>query len=603
MTLYKREITVTEESGSDLSDYQVKITFSSGDPIFENAASDGSDIRISESESDTSPYLDHYIEEFDSANEIATIWVKVPSLAASSSKNIYLYYGDGDNVKGSSGSATFPHFFDDFERFSDGEDILANSSAWTVNQNSWYNSYDPTLTGSSSDGVQGDIGAELSTSDLEGVQKEFNSSISSSEESTWVYDAYFRTTSGNGAVLARSSIVDSSNSEQEIYGPSDGSNGDLIRYYNGSSWVEIVSGLTAGNTYRIREEIDFANNETYVEVYDLNDNLLGSNTVGFRSSTNTIAYQANHVNNEAYGFDLLRIRKYASTEPTISVGSESTASSTSLKLSWSAASDWDNAQSESRVVHEAYGDFSAGNVRLGYPSNVKSPTHHWPLYEDSGSVVNDVVGNGDGEPFNGVSMGNSGGPFGQTHYYFDGSDDYIALDDAISSSGEIPACTINIWIRTSATDPDWSLLDYDRSESVSFGFDTAGGGDLRWATTDSGNNTHDLYTTNEWNDGNWHMATAVYDGTDKYIYVDASQDASASNPHGGSNLGSGTTRYGCIGDGSEMGSYNGSRNTRYYNGDMAFVMFWEDTALTQSELQMLYDYTSSGSLTTSKKVA
>ena len=268
---------------------------------------------------------------------------------------------------------------------------------------------------------------------------------------------------------------------------------------------------------------------------------------------------------------------------------------------WSSPTDWDNAQAESRVVHETYGDFDGSNVRLGYPSNVKSPTHHWPLYEDSGSVVNDVIGSGDGETF-GPTIGQSSGPFGQTYYYFDGTDDYIALDDTISSSGEIPACTINLWVRSSASYPDWSLLDYDRSESVSFGFDTGdSSADLRWATTDSSGSTHDLYSANEWNDGNWHMVTAVYDGTDKYIYVDATQEVSASNPHGGNNLGTGTTRYGCIGDGSEMGSYNGSRNERYYEGDMAFVMFWKDTALTQSELQNLYDYASSGRLTTGTK--
>ena len=50
-------------------------------------------------------------------------------------------------------------------------------------------------------------------------------------------------------------------------------------------------------------------------------------------------------------------------------------------------------------------------------------------------------------------------------------------------------------------------------------------------------------------DGQWHHIAAVYDGTDKIIYVDGVEDARVTNPHSGIGIGKNITRYGFIGDG------------------------------------------------------
>jgi hypothetical protein len=65
--------------------------------------------------------------------------------------------------------------------------------------------------------------------------------------------------------------------------------------------------------------------------------------------------------------------------------------------------------------------------------------------------------------------------------------------------------------------------------------------------------------------------------------VDGTLDATKSNPHSGAALGSGTTRYGFLGDGSEASSFDGSRNGFYYEGVIDEVRIW-NVARTASEI-------------------
>ncbi len=107
---YRKAITITEQSGSDLTDYQVKIELNSSNFDFSKANADGSDIRFA---ADDGTLLPYWIEEWDSVNQTAKIWVKIPSLLANSSITIYMYYGNPSAVSESNGEAVFD-FFDDF---------------------------------------------------------------------------------------------------------------------------------------------------------------------------------------------------------------------------------------------------------------------------------------------------------------------------------------------------------------------------------------------------------------------------------------------------------------------------------------------------------
>jgi len=121
---YRRAITITEQSGSTLTDYQVRIDLNSSNFDFSKANADGRDIRFTADDGET--LLSYYIEKWDDVNEEAIIWVKVPSIPANGSVTIYMYYGNPSAVSESDGEAVF-EFFDDFEGTS------LDTNKWTNN--------------------------------------------------------------------------------------------------------------------------------------------------------------------------------------------------------------------------------------------------------------------------------------------------------------------------------------------------------------------------------------------------------------------------------------------------------------------------------------
>lgn len=77
--------------------------------VYSHAQESGNDLRFKDSDDSTS--LNYWVENFSSAGQNAKLWVKVPSIGASTTKNIYMYYGGGGSAQ-SSGVNTFM-FFDD----------------------------------------------------------------------------------------------------------------------------------------------------------------------------------------------------------------------------------------------------------------------------------------------------------------------------------------------------------------------------------------------------------------------------------------------------------------------------------------------------------
>jgi hypothetical protein len=103
---WSRRAPVTiDNSGSGLSDYQIEInlTYDSDMQV------DFADIRFADSDGSTE--LPHWRGDY-TASASATFWVRVPSIP-SGAKTIYVYYGNGAASSASDGDATFL-FFDDF---------------------------------------------------------------------------------------------------------------------------------------------------------------------------------------------------------------------------------------------------------------------------------------------------------------------------------------------------------------------------------------------------------------------------------------------------------------------------------------------------------
>ncbi|MBO8180274.1 MAG: DUF2341 domain-containing protein [Archaeoglobus sp.] len=107
---HRRGITITEQSGSTLTDYQVRIELNSSNFDFAKANADGSDIRFTADDGET--LLPYWIKKWPSQPYIKT-WIKVPSIPAGGSTTIKVYYGNPNAESKSDGEAVF-EFFDDF---------------------------------------------------------------------------------------------------------------------------------------------------------------------------------------------------------------------------------------------------------------------------------------------------------------------------------------------------------------------------------------------------------------------------------------------------------------------------------------------------------
>ena len=174
----------------------------------------------------------------------------------------------------------------------------------------------------------------------------------------------------------------------------------------------------------------------------------------------------------------------------------------------------------------------------------------------------------------------------QTTLSFDGSDDYVAINKSYSSP--ISAFTAEVWFKTNFNTggdfDNWAFICFDRSEY--WNFSIVGDGRVGFHSTNVSGATDDFYSTANSGlvDGTWHHAAAVYDGTDKIIYLDGVEIARNVNAHLGESIGrSGETRFGYLGDGSEASSYNSLRNGVYYDGMLTEVRVWS-VARSASEI-------------------
>jgi hypothetical protein len=107
--LYRVPITIIN-SGGTLTNFQVQVSLGSSF-AWNHTRPNGADVRVTTSDMVTP--VDFWIESWNSGTS-ASIWVEVPSVAASpSNTTLYLYYGNSLASSASNGDQTF-EFFDDF---------------------------------------------------------------------------------------------------------------------------------------------------------------------------------------------------------------------------------------------------------------------------------------------------------------------------------------------------------------------------------------------------------------------------------------------------------------------------------------------------------
>jgi len=298
---YKREITITENSGSTLTNYQVKIELTPTNFDYSHANSDGSDIRFTDSDGKTQ--LSYWIEKWDPTGT-SIIWVKVPSIPASSTKTIYMYYGNPSASSTSSGDSTFI-FFDGF----DGSSL--DTSKWTTNTNNYQVSGgEIVLWGSWNEGhlymntkssfntpviVEARVRIHAVGQDTDLIisfaQSETSYILSTGTIECW-YDG-----EGTGASWYQKRIVYRTSTDG--YGPQ----------IQSTDWQKIVITYTS-------------NSIKYWDSYS--GSTLTYNNVMFNPFHLGIAGDTDSTTRYAH-FDYIFIREYASPEPTVSIGPEQSA--------------------------------------------------------------------------------------------------------------------------------------------------------------------------------------------------------------------------------------------------------------------------------------
>ncbi|MDY6836233.1 MAG: DUF2341 domain-containing protein [Chloroflexota bacterium] len=286
-------ITITN-TGAALTNYQVEVQIT----YDADMQTDFDDIRFTDAAG--TAFLSHWRESYVDSTS-AVFFVKVPSIAASGTTTIYMYYGNASAPSGSDGDATF-EFYDDFE------DV--DISDWTQ-----YGTGTVSLASDAGDNVL----LKTGSNEPNGGYSLFNNGAISEYEATFEINR-----------------INESGNVDTAYGIEDGSfngYGPRLERLDGGTRKFIIDQRIGGtanelgrrnfsgnaNTWYIVKFRRYGNTIEF-ELYDTSDVLVQSHSVTDATYTSFDRF----VIHGGYEFwtDDIRVRKYASADPTTSTGAE-----------------------------------------------------------------------------------------------------------------------------------------------------------------------------------------------------------------------------------------------------------------------------------------
>jgi len=285
---YQREITIQENSGETLRDYQVLVELD-GDEFPEEAQVDGDDIRFTDADGRE---LSYWIEEFNAGAERARIWVKVPLIPANDEAGITMWYGNPGAESESDGEAVF-EFFDDFEGTS------LDTSKWNFDGNPSVTDSVITITGTADE--------KLKSKDnyLRPIIFEYYAKMTTTDSCN--YFGFF-----NG--------IDDSAFVHDSYGYFVGD------AHGASGWVELTRSYSLSE-YRLWKIVW---TESEVKFY-ANDNF-DISTTSYVPDDDAKVWVRIQSENAAIYIDWIRIRRYTSPEPTVTLAPPAPAIHTALSI-------------------------------------------------------------------------------------------------------------------------------------------------------------------------------------------------------------------------------------------------------------------------------
>lgn len=138
---FRKKISLdTTASGADivqnLMEFPVLVRLHSGNFDFTKVKENGEDLRFVTSDDTT--LLKHHVESFDAFDEIAFIWVKVPSISGSNNQgNIWLYWGNDEAVSGQDSKNSFDQHYQSVFHFNEFEGAPKDSSAYSTHSSEY----------------------------------------------------------------------------------------------------------------------------------------------------------------------------------------------------------------------------------------------------------------------------------------------------------------------------------------------------------------------------------------------------------------------------------------------------------------------------------
>jgi len=213
---------------------------------------------------------------------------------------------------------------------------------------------------------------------------------------------------------------------------------------------------------------------------------------------------------------------------------------------------------------------------------------YWKFDEGSGTTATDSRGGNTGTLTNGPTWVSGKSNYGLN---FDGSDDFVNYGNQDNLDVKTGDFTISLWMKTSITLPDLSLIRMGIASKTSSTGGTPNGWQLvlrareyngilfRIGNGTSGNQLiPSSALTSNVTDQNWHNIAAVFQrsGNSMFLYFDGSLVGNSSITLGGSI------------DNSNNAQVGRWESTDYFNGTIDEVMIF-NRALTASEIRLLYE--------------
>ena len=242
--------------------------------------------------------LPYYIEKWDSQNEQAKVWVKVPKIPANGSVDLYIYYSNPSAESESDGEAVF-EFFDDF----------STNEKWTISNTNyiWINTNEGRLYYKS--GV-----AAYAYAQLPQTYNKFK-----------LYVKGVRTRSDQYGVV-RVELVDSPaswNNENNAVGIqiSYNNDGDYITWADSGTVSYTSNYITEQLNTEYTRLLEYDGSVATLQVIEIASSSISEN-VGAIEGLDTLQVNTRDRSGQEGYLSLIYLTKYAEQEPTVTVGDE-----------------------------------------------------------------------------------------------------------------------------------------------------------------------------------------------------------------------------------------------------------------------------------------